>query len=350
MYNLVTINYKSNYKLEPALYTQAVNAELRHAGLKVHLVKADMVMRTSLTNTQGHNGKNGCDQCIGSGTQGNWLPNTINAPLRDETSWERDVPYGYTFLGRKGHAPLKDFEDFKITEQMPVDPMHSLFLGLTANMIDKFIVDGNCVKKENIQNILSEVNDLFVSCNVPKEVQRDCREIDSKWKSNEYKIFILGLGAQVANIYFKYGYEKLGQLFARFTFILRGLLLPNQWYEMFKVCNNVENMIEQHYISIHQLLGDKGCTPNLHAFTHIPHWREQYRLHEISCEPGERYYGENKRAYEERNYHTGYQLHYNRLMNQGGHFCRKRFSYSPPNSNVQRDNSILVDRQMKLVQ
>ncbi len=112
---------------------------------------------------------------------------------------------------------------------------------------------------------------------------------------------------------------------------------------------DLQEQIHEHLKDVQDLLGEGKMNANSHALSHLVHWRKKYRLHEISCEPGEAFFGQNKRSLNVRNKHYGRQVHYNRNTEfLGGHDCKSAFSYSNPRTNSAKDNAIIVDRHMKV--
>ena len=350
-FNLVTITWANHYKIEKGQRVAALSYELKKAKIPVRLVKADMVERNSLCDKVSHLGEYGCDQCVCKATASHYdVTTTFREPLRDELSWRRPVAEGKTFLGRKGPAPLHDLLGFEITEGLPVDPMHQLFLGHGHFLFKRFILDDKCHDGLRVKDdILKAVNRSYTNTRVPNEIHRTPRDYDKAWCANEFKVFYLLNGHRVAEIFKEHNLDKIAIMFGRFTFICRALLLGNEWYA--DVCSEIDmqELIKAHLCDIQDFLGVTAMNANTHSLSHLVHWRKKYRLFELSCEPGECFFGQNKRRIEVKNKHYGRQAHFNRNAEYlAGHDCKDVFSYSNPITESAKGNAIVVDREMKV--
>ncbi len=315
MHNACTLVYSLDYKLSPREHLAGLAEVLHDAGFKSRLMIADLVERNGLCNKQSHTSHYGCDQCIAESENLHWPADQIAKPRRDEQSWEVEVPESEgnevnLFLGRKGPAPLKLLDDFQISTQLVVEPMHCLFLGITRHLIDTLIRSTRYhegkPKAKDIERKIVEQYDLM---RVPHEVQRLPRDFHQNWRSNEFKVFILCFGHRVGEMFYSAELETIGTIFSRFTFILRAMLLNNTWYERVKAKHNLNQEIARFCKDCEDLIGPLSA--NYHALTHLPYWRDRYRLHLLSAEPAEAFYGRNKKNIEERNRHYGLQVHYN---------------------------------------
>ena len=351
MFNACTITWTKGYRMDKKQRLAALAYELKKAKLKVRLVMADMQERNSLLDKMSSLSEFGCDQCVCKAVAGRYpVAETFGEPLRDEESWKKEVGKGKTFLGRKGEAPLLQLPGFSITEGLPVDPMHQLFLGHVRNMIENFILSDKCHMGKNVKDsLLSDVNANYCNIRHPIEIHRNPRDYDKTWCSNEYKVFLLTCGHKVADIFEAHELPELAMLWGRFTFLIRALMLPNQWLIGVEQDEDLEQLMREHLEDVERLLGAGQMNPNSHALTHLIQWRRKFRFHEISCEPGEAFFGQNKRALNVKNKHYGRQVHNNRNTEYlKGHDCKNVFSYSNPRTQSSKDNSIIVDRFMKI--
>ncbi len=350
-FNAVTITWSHSYNISKKQRLSAIVYELKKAKLKTRLVLADMVERNILCNKMSHLAEYGCDQCIGRTKKSHYIMETSwNEPLRDEKSWMEPVPDGHTFLGRKGPSPLHDLPGFSIVEGLPVDPMHQLFLGHVHMLLKSFILSDKCHEGRKVKDdLLLAMNKNYCNIRVPREIQRPTREYDKVWCANEFKVFILNCGHKLADILEDLGLYELAVLFGRFTYFVRALLLPCQWMEDVEFDFDLQLLIRDHLRDVERLLGDSQMTANGHALTHLVKWRKMYRLHMLSCEPGEAFFGKNKRSMEVRCKHYGRQLHLNQTARYlKGHECRSTFKVSNPITEGGKNDAIIVDKFMKV--
>ncbi len=351
MFNAVTITWSAGYQMDRKQRLSALSYELRKANLKTRLMHADMVERNILCNKMSHLSEFGCDQCVAKTTGGHYpVETTFGEPLRDELSWTREVPENGTFLGRKGPSPLKDLPGFSIAQGLSIDPMHQAFMGHVHFLIRKFILSNECHNGKDIKTeLLKQINRNYLNISQPKEIQRDPRDYEKTWCANEFKVLLLTCGHKIADILLTMDLPELALLFGRFTFIMRALLQPNEWLEHVEQKYDLQELMKNHLELIQELLGINEMNANSHAMSHLYYWRSMHRLHTLSCEPGEAFFGDNKRKMDVRNKHYGRQIHYNQMTEfLNGHDCRDVFSYSKPVSKRSKDNSILVDDSMKM--
>ncbi len=349
-FNGATITWRKDYRMDRKQRLSALAYELRKANLTVRLVRADMQERNILCNKMSHQSKFGCDQCVCQTTSGYYpVETTLKEPLRDEKSWQRDVKEGTTFLGRRGPAALHDLPGFKITEGLAVDPMHQIFLGHVHLLLKRFILSDECHEGKKVKDqLLKAMNDNYCNIRHPKEIQRKPRPYDKAWCASEFKVFLLCCGHKLADILEDLQLYQLALIFGRFTYFIRALLLPTEWMEDVEKKVDLQELICEHLRNVQHLLGREAMNANSHSLTHLTFWRVMFRLYDLSCEPGEAFFGENKRNMDVRNKHYGRQIHLNGMADYlRGHECRRTFQVSRPRNKRNLDNAIFVDRKMR---
>ncbi len=377
LHNACTIVYNSDFKLRSRDFCDGLAEVLEQGDFTPRLMIADMVERNALCNKQAQTAHYGCDQCIAESENLHWSCKSLGYPRRDEKSWEEEIPTEagtdpVTYFGRKGPAPLKRLPGFKISEQVPVEPMHCLFLGITKHMIDNLLRSKKYHGENGGQEFIEKtVMQEYNKMRLPTEVQRMPRDFHQTWRSNEYKVFLLTMGHRVGELFHAHGMSDIGEAFSRFTFIVRAMLLNNAWYKAVQETYNIEAEVLLFYHKMEEIMGTSMMTANYHALSHLPFWRDKFRLHLLSAEPAETFYGRNKKNLEERNRHYGMQMHYKAAVNlqRGkvvktffmfetsdcemcffvGHYCRRNFSYKIGKKRHRiRDNAIIVNREMNV--
>ncbi len=309
-------------------------------------------MRTQLTNKVSHLYKGAsCDQCIALPIEGtsNWSVLSLDAPMRDQASWEKEVPENTVFLGRRGANPLLQIPGLVVSQSLAVDPMHCLFLGLGEFFIRKFLLEDKAhLRKGRRVQILQAVNEKFCAMRVPTECHRSTEAYNVKFKSSEYKNWHLLHGHVVAEIFAQFDEHRIAIFFARFTYILRAMLLNDELLSVVEAHVNLLELVKDQHRDVEDLLGTENCNLNLHNFRHVLDWRRKYRLHEVSAEQGEHFYGGNKKAMDNRCRHYGVQVHVNRLIRDiRGHFCKRTFKIKAYKENSEFDDSLFADKKFR---
>ena len=355
-YNVVTITYHQKYKLKPEQLTSGLAAEFNGSKFEIRFIRADTVMRNALCNIVSHLANNfSCHTCIALPVSThNFDEHSLNAPLRDQESWLHAVAPGSTFLGRKGFCPLLLLRGCKIPDMLPIDPMHNAFLGVGDLLIDQFILNDSAHGGKKIKaKIMDEVNEVYCNHRFPHEIPRKGRPIEPKWKASEFKSFFLVCGHRIAEVFHRHDLDDIAKIIARFTYILRALLLNDAWFAKVTAKVSMQDLVFQQHKEIREAVGIEHCNLNLHNFRHLVDWRQRTRLPEISAEPGEAFFGDNKRVLETKNRHYGKQLHYNRCLKEiAGHYCEPMFTIIPENlqRKSSKDDTLFINEEMRVFQ
>ena len=353
-FNVVTITYHQKYKLKPEQLTSGLAAEFNKSKFNIRFIRADTVMRNALCNLVSHLANNySCHTCIALPVSGhNFDEHSLDAALRDQESWLHPVAEGSTFLGRKGPAPLLLLRGYKIPDMLPIDPMHNAFLGVGDLLINTLILGDSAHGGKKLKGqIMDEVNDIYCEHRFPLEIPRKPRPIEPKWKASEFKSFFLVCGHRIAEVFAKYDLDHIAKIIARFTYMLRAILLNDSWLAKVTEKVSLQDLAFQQHKELREAIGINNCNLNLHNFRHLIDWRGKTRLFEVSAEPGEAYFGENKRVLETRNRHYGKQLHYNRCFKElAGHWCQPTFSVIPEavQKHSSRDNAMFINNEMQV--
>ncbi len=351
--NYNTIVYAKDYAITPEDLLQGIIADLHRApNMNIKLVICDMPERLRLSGLTSHNGEFGCLTCLSPGEKriGGpgviWPPSTMGAPLRDDASFEklaeatRDT--GLVVGGQKTKSPLLNIPGFSIVDCVAVDPMH-LISGLVKyyweKMSDKFLT------KAQAKALTDAMSKVYCDIDFPSDFKRKNRPLDPKrWRCNEWKQFITLIGIDICDFYKSQGHPKVAQFWLRLTWIVRAMAQGDAWYKQASQNGKlVKSQLEILYKSVEELLGANCCTPNLHAFYHLPIWREKHPLGKITTERAESFYGVNRRSFAEKSCSIGKQIHVNTLLAaREGHACITKFKFRPKLERHDMDH-ILID-------
>lgn len=353
--NVNTIVVDKSYSLSAEEMMAGFIKMLRTTIVDLKLIVADMPQRLQITGSQSFNGRNGCNVCVAEAEtkQGgvNWPLITVDKPLRDHKSFQTlgeaadDLACG-PVLGAKTTSPLLQIPHFDIAEQVAIDCMH-LIAGLTKSMwyafLDECLTEGQRIK------VAASVSDAYTSLNMPASMKRCTRGIDPRFKANEWKQLLLLSGLDIAAAYDEVGHEAIGLFWRRFVFIVRAMAQPDAWWNGAKVDDDTFGaMVNMMYSDVQEILGREFCSPNLHAFSHLPMWRNKLRMHKMSAEIGEDHWGHNRAAFGEQSHSIGKQIDRQGLFRfMDGHSCVYGFNVGPRTNDTSM-NHIVVDRKMNI--
>ena len=328
--------------------------------VNVKFVIGDLVERVELAETVSYNADYGCITCVAKGVrvEGHnftvWPFSTANDLLRDDRSWRDNAVDALEFgncLGQRGYSMLNRIRNFTIPGGLPIEPMHCLFMGLVKQLIFLCFSVPDGPPQGFKDRIIEMMNECFVHTELPTEIDRQARGLDlPRWKSNEFKVFCVVVGHKVAEGFALLGHEAYAELWFLLCFTMRAMLMPDEWYGFANKHFKLQELLDRLYQLFESCFGKKACTPNLHNYVHSPIWREKSRLHLISAEPAEDFYGKLKKWHNPRNVHSGKQIAQNSsIAKLAGHKCHSGFTHFAKNSSRNmKDDSFLMDNHMRL--
>lgn len=331
--------------------------ELIPLGNILNKVIADLPQRIQLCNAVNFNSTYGCLKCICEGVScpgsaGCVFPsNTMGKEMRDTQHWRNialnAIEAGTPVMGIKGYAPILRVPNFRMEDQLPIDPMHAYFYGVTRAVWCQTLC---IISADQVEVIKDAVMKMYMGCEFPSEIHRRPRVIDvTNWRSNEWKVFVLSCGFHVAEILSHYLYECLGEIWFLLTFILRSVFLNDAWHNKAEESNKVVDLVKRFYILYESRFGRVRCSANIHQFSHIKHQRNQGRMHTFSAEGPEGYYGNTKVSQDPRNCMTGLQVHVNTsIVKLGPHACAFRFVPRQSSLHQGKDDGYFVDKNMRV--
>ncbi len=350
--NYNTIVYASDYAITAEDLLQGLIADVhRSPNMDIKLVICDMPERLRLAGVTSHNGEFGCLACLSPGVtrEGGpgvvWPASTMGAPLRDDASFQklaeatRDT--GLVVGGQKTKSPLLR-PGFSIVDCVAIDPMH-LVAGMVKYYWEKFA--DKFLTNAQAKALTDAMSNVYCGINFPCDFKRKNRPMDpKKWRCNEWKQFLTLVGIDIGEFYKREGHNKVAEFWLRFTWLVRTMAQGDAWYKQASRNGRlVQEQVEVLYRSVDELLGPNCCTPNLHAFYHLPSWRAKQPLGKITTERAESFYGVNRRSFAEQSCSIGKQIHINTLLAaQDGHACTTEFQYKPKSKDEDKDH-VLID-------
>ncbi|KAK3933100.1 1-deoxy-D-xylulose-5-phosphate synthase [Frankliniella fusca] len=153
--------------------------------LRIRNIIADAPARTWLKNVNQHGSYNSCERCT---AVGQWICNRMTYHPREETSLRTDQSLQSQSDHRyhKGPTPLTKLENFSLISQMPLEPMHLLFLGIMRRILLQLLgTKRNLCEYKFSDSLKSTVDNLslYISQFYPNDFARKPR----KW--TDYALF-----------------------------------------------------------------------------------------------------------------------------------------------------------------
>jgi hypothetical protein len=269
----------------------------------INNVLADAPQRAEIRCQKQHGAYYGCDLCICEGvwsTAGGCVvmgPNSLRCEKRTNLEWRQTVrarPPGRTVHGITGTSPLLTLDYFDIVRNVPPDPLHLFWLGVTKNVFKL------CFKFSSMSNATIQLKDMFdeidlqylLTC-LPKEIQRQTRSIThiTRFKGSELKALIMIMFHVIAKILAKNNYVEEAQIWTLTSVLIRINFLPEDRYRKYRGSVDIVAMHKNLYIKYADKFGDKKCNYNWHLFSHMPQVRQWGKMSDFTTEPFENCYG-----------------------------------------------------------
>ncbi|XP_036151365.1 uncharacterized protein LOC114255611 isoform X1 [Monomorium pharaonis] len=169
----------------------------RHIQCRIEALICDAPAKSFVLHVKGHSGYSSCTKCI---TEGEYIKNRIyfpqtDAPLRTDENFLQKVDDNY-------HDPdvtcsLLRIPHFQPVTNVPLDPMHLLYLGIMRKLINLWL-NGDLhyrlphrAVKEISTRLLTQLKP-----SIPSEFSRKPRGMDcvKLWKATEYRLILLYTG------------------------------------------------------------------------------------------------------------------------------------------------------------
>lgn len=165
---------------------------------EIFCIVADSPARAFIKNIKNPGGFYACERCIVKGTTKNHkrIYSNINCDLRTKNSFKKKLHAKHHLEDQKS-SRLSKLKQFDPVNDIVLDSMHLLYLGVMKNLLEKLLV----VKKHSARLgkpkviILRELM-KSVSADIPVEFERKLFDIDqiSKWKATQFRFFLLYIG------------------------------------------------------------------------------------------------------------------------------------------------------------
>lgn len=253
----------------------------------IHYFICDAPARSYLRQTIGHTGKEACEKCTMIGQYKNYRINFsqehfIPFPPKLDSDFMLTEKPKYI----KGISPLLDL-DIKMVKQFPLDPMHTIFLGVVKRLLLCYFFDKSSAFKlsQNLKRILDERSTVLCGY-ITADFNRKCRSFKEihRWKATEYRLFIL-------YTYPVLFYEVLSKEQFELILMLHCAIFILSSYDLTeKYCHIADKLLKNFVTKSAQVLNDDFVVFNVHNLIHIVEDVKLYgSLNDFSCFPFENY-------------------------------------------------------------
>ncbi len=352
VYQLVNAIPSSTGKklLTVPLLLRSVTDGLQRLGMTLKYISADAPMRATLRNQKSHAGRKACDYCYGEAGHKRkpiWSVRTLGAEERTYEKLLRD----YDEHDRTGR-PLEDFgykgkshliellPGFDIIENIPVDSMHLLFLGVARALFELIfhVGENRETNRRVVRPSTSGLDKSLAKIRVASEIGRRPKPIDFKnYKASEWRNLVL--------YYFPVTLPEIPtgirrQLWLEFCYLCRAFSLDEESFAAFDK-DELQRLVLKWYRNYNHEFGSSNMRYNIHLLAHIQRIRVHGPFSETSAFGFEGSFAASTRAQRTGTTSMGLQsMRQSYIRPREGHMCRKKLKLR--DSITARSNDTLI--------
>lgn len=235
--------------------------------------------------------------------------------------------------GITGFSKFLTLPNFNIIDQMPVEYMHSVCIGLIKRLIELTFSVGQSRDRVTKRKLTSPslFNELISDVQVPREFSRRCRNLNlGVMKAQEFRNLALFFFPIVLNCIPSIHYKE-HKLWLLLTYMLRACILPNPEFNVVDT-SDILYCSNNFYILFEELFGSKNCSYSVHVVcSHLLKIRGNLPLTDTSAFKFESFYSEVKQLFQPGTTAPLKQIMRNVLMKRSleFHICKKTIFYKP---------------------
>lgn len=237
---------------------------------------ADSVARCKLLNSKQFNGNFGCTFCkhpgvlvkVGGSKQLRFISD-INGAIRTVSETLKEMKEAELLrkpiCGIKGVSILTSIPKFNVIFGLPVDTMHSVFLGVVKSLAELWFDQKHHRKPFYLGNKIEKVDDILDKCHPYAEISRYPRQISQRhnWKAHEWMNWMLYFALpSIINVMPKQFLEHFLILVTTISRLLRNNIDQ-------KTLEKCEEDLREFVINYERLYGKKKMVYNVHLLLHI---------------------------------------------------------------------------------
>ncbi|XP_071574407.1 uncharacterized protein [Temnothorax nylanderi] len=229
--------------------------------VSMHSIVCDAPAKSFITLTKGHTGYFSCTKCI---IEGDFIANRVCFPdFHCQNRTDRSFRNQDQEEHHLGRSVLLDIKNFNIISQIPLDPMHMIFIGMKK--IIKLWLSGplktRFLTSQKINNVSKFLLDIRPF--IPREFARKPQALQdvAQWKATEFRQFLLYTGPVVLHK------ELPSDIFSHFLCLhvaVRILSQKNSEYIAY-----AENLLYYFVKCFITIYGPEFVSHNIHGLVHI---------------------------------------------------------------------------------
>ena len=275
-------------------------------------------------------------------------PNGSKDMTKDEALKTRDIR-----MGIEQRSPLLDLPGFDIVEDVCMDPMHMLHMGITKATWDRLSSAPRRTEKAAIERpsyrtqVCKALNDIYAATKIPSEMTHKTGNVHvPAMKAAEWQLMDMFCLTQFSLSID--GPEDLKKVFLSYSFLVRVLYIEDEVLAQISPMSILEKTVDIFLKAYARLFGETTFTFNLHGFLHFV----QYRIRNgpvwtYSTGPFESMYSKAKQCYKGNTRNVPKQILQNfHAFQDQYHVCRnkKRLKFSASTS-LKTDDSLVFYNQ-----
>ena len=231
-----------------------------------------------------------------------------------------------------GRSLFLDIPYFKYLEDIPVEYLHCVCLGVVKRLVELTFNVGECRHRNTKRklSLASDFNKLMSEIKMFREFSRRVRALDfSVMKGQEFRNIILFFFPLVVDCIPENSKER--RVWYLLAYMIRMCILPNNEYE--NIDPDVLKYCSKHFYNLYeQLFHARNCTYNTHVVgSHLPQIRVHGPLTLTSAFGFESFYGEMRHSFTPGTLSPLKQIMENVLIKRviSPHCCKPTIFYSP---------------------
>lgn len=357
-------------------HVQQMVAELADAGLHLDFVVADLPKKADLLGLRHCGGFYACTYCTIEGVHGSTsgtlsYPESHRAaaePRTHESTLEIVNHRDYAWASHPNHrstfkhqlkgvlqrTPLLDVPLFDVVNDVPVEYMHAVHLGVIKKTFQRSFLAGTTITGfKRLRQTLDEFNLLYPQEPHPREQTRRPVAYASHWKATQYRLLVMGHLPFLLEVLDKHPDPDAHLL--RSAWALLGLLSRVLLMDNGPQLNRVNQLLPlqsamEEFLSVYEeYCGADFMNFNVHMFSHALQARDRFgSLSRVSAYSSETMYQHFQRGYTAGTQSPGKQGMLNLYLQLfSGHQCKHSFTTEPAapgDRRMSQDQYIYDDR------
>ncbi len=197
-------------------------------------------------------------------------------------------------MGVNKKSPLLNLQDFDIINQIPLDSMHLIHLGITKKMWERIFETGskvfhNAARRMQVQR---RWNAMFTETKLPFELKHKTQPVNiARMKASELQTLdMLAFAAMALQLE---GPEMLRKAMFTYCFLVRALYIDNVTFTRLEQYIDMDKLLLTFLKSYQAVFGKEAFSHNIHHFSHVLETRRKHGpMYWYNTAPFESMYGQ----------------------------------------------------------